>query len=50
MMTQLVKRPLARSFGSNPSSYASLPPGYVFVIQNNKIVTLAGKPVIRKVA
>lgn len=33
-----------------PAAGLQPPPGYAFVIQNNKIVTLSGKPVIRKVA
>jgi hypothetical protein len=32
------------------SSVLQPPKGYAFVIQNNRIVTVAGKPVIRKVA
>ena len=32
------------------SSVLQPPKGYAFVIQNNKIVTLGGKPVIRKSA
>ena len=33
-----------------PAGGLQPPIGYAFVVQNNKIVTLSGKPVIRKVA
>ncbi|MBV5269510.1 MAG: hypothetical protein JZU55_05855 [Afipia sp.] len=35
---------------SNPGGGVRPPTGYAFIIQNNKIVMLAGKPVLRKVS